>query len=321
MDGESVLDCLARHGVAVPHSCRSGVCQSCLMRASAGDVPAAAQAGLKTTYTKQNLFLSCQCRPENDLTVSLPDAAGLDTVAVIVGRDMVNHNVMRVILRPESAFACEPGQYITLINRQGLARSYSVANDPPREGVIELHVRLLKDGLMSAYLKDEATLGEPVVIRGPAGNCFYTAEDGCDYPIVLAGTGTGLAPLYGILKRALALGHKGAIQLFHGALRGNDLYLVQELQTLAARHPQFRYTPCVLNDLGDPVPGVSYAQGNIEEIVMSSVPEEKTSTRLFLCGAPELVNALKRKAFLAGLASRHIFADAFLPSKAASAAA
>ncbi|MCX7125143.1 MAG: 2Fe-2S iron-sulfur cluster-binding protein, partial [Gammaproteobacteria bacterium] len=31
-DNESVLDCLIRHGVDYPNSCRSGVCQSCLIK-------------------------------------------------------------------------------------------------------------------------------------------------------------------------------------------------------------------------------------------------------------------------------------------------
>jgi hypothetical protein len=48
---------------------------------------------------------------------------------------------------------------------------------------------------------------------------------------------------------------------------------------------------------------------------MASLPTEKKTARLFLCGAPDLVNAMRRKAFLGGIASKHIFADPFLPSK------
>lgn len=251
------------------------------------------------------------------MSVKLPDGGGLNTRGTIVGKEMLNHNVMRLELAPEGGFACEPGQYITLLNSDGLARSYSVANDPVKEGRIELHIRLLNDGLMSAFLKEKVGLGDSLTVRGPAGNCFYVCEEGRDYPIMLAGTGTGLAPLYGITKQALAQGHKGEVQLFHGALQDADLYLVPQLQTLAAEHPNFRYAPCVLK--GDP--GQFYLPGNLEEIVMSALPTDKTQTRLFLCGAPEMVNALKRKAFLSGLASKHIFADAFLPTKSAPAAA
>jgi CDP-4-dehydro-6-deoxyglucose reductase len=308
---ESVLDCLSRNGASVPHSCKSGVCQSCLMRSSDGNLSEAAQQGLKPAYKKQNLFLACQYKPEHDLVVELPDGGGLDSRGTVVGKDMLNHNVLRLELAPESGFVCEPGQYITLINDDGLARSYSVANDPAREGRIELHIRLLTDGSMSVFLKEKATLGDNLKIRGPAGSCFYVREEGDDYPMVLAGTGTGLAPLYGIAKQALAQGHQGEIQLFHGALQDTDLYLVPQLQNLASAHPNFRYVPCVLT--GEP--GQFYRQGNIQEIVMSAMPSDKSRTRLFLCGAPETVNALKRTAFLSGLASRHIFADAFLPTQ------
>jgi NAD(P)H-flavin reductase len=136
-------------------------------------------------------------------------------------------------------------------------------------------------------------------------------EDDADFPIVLAGTGTGLAPLYGITKQALALGHKGDVHLFHGALHDSDLYLVPQLQALAREHSNFRYVPCVLKGEA----GKFYLPGNIEEIALSAMPVEKNRTRMFLCGAPEMVNALKRKAFMGGLASKHIFVDAFLPSQ------
>lgn len=308
---ESLLDGLLRQGVDLPHSCKSGVCQSCLMQAVSGLIPEAAQKDLKSNYKKQNLFLACQCLPGEDMNIRLPGGAGLDVPVIISFMEMLNHNVVRLVLKAQGEFNCEPGQYISLINKKGIARSYSVANDPGKDGQIDLHVRLIKDGKMSGWLQNEAAVGDKLEIRGPAGNCFYTREDGDDYPMVLAGTGTGLAPLYGILNRALESGHKGHIHLYHGALQAKDLYYVDELQSLAERYDHFDYAPCVLNGLD----GDFYKAGNIEDVVKSALPEDKRQTRLFLCGTPEMVNSLKKKAFLGGLASKHIFADAFLPSK------
>ncbi len=314
--GETVLDCLSRNGVSVPHACRAGVCQSCLLHADEGSIPAEAQEGLKSTYRTQNLFLACQCRPLEDMRVSLPATDRFDTRAAIAGKDMLNASVLRLRLTTDAPFPCEPGQYLTLINGDGLARSYSIANDPAREGFIELHIRLLNDGLMSGYLRD-ARVGETVLIRGPAGQCFYVGGDGSDYPIVLAGTGTGLAPLYGILRRALGSGHTGQIRLFHGGLHEGDLYHVDALTELAAKHANFRYVPCVLEGSEQQF----YTVGNIETVVVDGLPKERAATRVFLCGAPDLVNGLRRKTFLAGIASKHIFADAFLPSRSSGSAA
>ncbi|MCA0201874.1 MAG: 2Fe-2S iron-sulfur cluster binding domain-containing protein, partial [Proteobacteria bacterium] len=227
--GESVLDCLTRNGISVPHACRSGVCQSCLMHAVEGQIPEAAQKDLQPAYIKQDMFLACQCRPDDDMRVAPPDHALLDTHAVISAKEMLNHNVMRVRLTTPTPYACEPGQYVTVLTADGIARSYSVANNPGEDHVIELHVRLLKDGAMSEFLI-RADVGESVIVRGPAGKCFYVAEGARDYPLLLAGTGTGLAPLYGILRAALAQGHGGAIHLFHGVLSEPDLYLDARLR-------------------------------------------------------------------------------------------
>lgn len=315
-DGESVLDGLGRQGISIPHSCRSGVCQSCLMHADDGAIPPEAQKDLKPTYKKQDLFLACQCRPESDMRISLPNVPNLDTPAVIAAKDMLNGSVLRVRLATAAPFICEPGQYISLMIAGGLTRSYSVANDPAADGYIELHIRLLPNGLMSGFLMAAQT-GDSLTVRGPAGLCFYVAEEARDYPILLAGTGTGLAPLYGVLRAALGQGHAGPITLLHGALHEPDLYLVAELQALAARHANLRYVPCVLNG----TEGSHYRPGSIEAAVLSEMPVQKAATRLFLCGAPDFVNGLRRKAFLAGLASKHIFADAFLPASTAAQAA
>lgn len=310
-DNESVLDCLLRENISVPHSCKSGVCQSCIMQAVDGEIPEKAQLGLKPTFKKRKLFLACQCFPSGNITVANADDAGIDIKASIHEITPLNHNVIKVCLTPSELFECEPGQYLTMINPDGIARSYSIANNPEKDGFIELHIRLLENGLMSGWLKTDTAINSKIILRGPAGNCFYSSDEGNNYPIILAGTGTGLAPLYGISHEALAKGHKGEIKLFHGALKESDLYLVEALQQLDKDNPNFTYAPCVLN--GEE--GKFYRTGDVQAVTIASIPDDKSNTRLFLCGAPDMVNSLKTKAFLGGLSSKNIYADAFLPSK------
>lgn len=310
-DNESVLDCLLRENVTILHSCKAGVCQSCIMQATEGEIPEKAQIGLKSTFKQRKLFLACQCYPSGSITVTDPDEVGLDVKASISEKSALNYHVIKLCLKPYGPFECEPGQYVTMINSTNIARSYSIANNPAKDGFIELHIRLIENGLMSTWLIEEADMDSEVILRGPAGNCFYSPEEGNDYPIILAGTGTGLAPLYGIAHAALAQGHKGEITLFHGALKEADLYLVEALQTLDKNNKNFTYKPCVLNGEMDKF----YLIGDMQKMVISAIPADKTHVHLFLCGAPEMVNSLKTKAFLIGLSSNHIYVDAFLPSK------
>ena len=303
---ESVLDGLLRQGVNVPHSCRAGACQSCLMRAERGEVPAKAQVGLKETLKAQGYFLACACRPESELEVA---GAGteLRVPARITSLERLSDSVLRVRLRPEERFEYRAGQYVSLLRADGLARSYSLAS-LPHEEELELHVRRVDGGLMSGWLFDVARLGDVLDLQGPTGECFYVPGRP-EQPLLLAGTGTGLAPLYGIVRDALAQGHTGPIWLFHGAVEASGLYLVEELRALRSRYSQLEYRPSVLR--GAERVGVSV--GALDVLLKEACPRP-VGWRAFLCGAPDLVLSLRKKLFLAGLSLKEIHADAFLPS-------
>ncbi|WP_257450988.1 2Fe-2S iron-sulfur cluster-binding protein [Archangium lipolyticum] len=305
-EGESVLDGLLRGGVAVPHSCRAGACQSCLMRAERGDVPAKAQVGLKETLKAQGYFLACACRPDSELEVASA-GADLRVSARIASLERLSDSVLCVRLRPEGGFEYRAGQYVSLLRADGLARSYSLASQP-HEDTLELHVRRISGGRMSGWLFDEARPGDPVELQGPAGECFYVPGRP-EQPLLLAGSGTGLAPLYGIVRDALAQGHTGPIWLFHGAVDASGLYLVDELRALQSRHPQLQYRPCVLR--GPERVGVSV--GALDALIKDACPRP-AGWRAWLCGNPDLVLSLRKKLFLAGLSLKEIHADAFLPS-------
>jgi NAD(P)H-flavin reductase len=216
-----------------------------------------------------------------------------------------------VRLHCDEPIAFRAGQYVSIVRPDGLARSYSIAS-LPEEGQLELHVRRIAGGRMSGWLHDEAHVGEQVSVVGPSGECFYVPGNP-EQPMLVVGTGTGLAPLYGILRDALQHGHRGPIQLFHGALHAGGLYLIDELRRLVDRHSQLEYTPAVLN--GSESDGM--AVGSIDQVVLKRFPK-LSGWRGFVCGDPSLVQMLKKKLFLSGMASRDIYADAFLPAAQAS---
>lgn len=305
LEGESVLDALLRNGMKAPHSCKAGACGSCLMRAADGALPAKAQAGLKDSWKAQGYFLACVCRPETDLEVM----TGVDTQlgAMIQSLQFLSADVLEVRLRCDAPISFRAGQYVTLVREGGLARSYSIAS-LPHEGELELHVRRIAGGKMSGWLHDEARIGERLSVLGPSGECFYVPGKE-EQPMLLVGTGTGLAPLYGILRDALRQGHRGPIHLFHGALHTGGLYLVDELRRLMQRHSQVEYIPAVLN--GSEAEGLEV--GSIDQVVLKRLPK-LSGWRGYVCGDPAIVQLLKKKLFLSGMASRDIYADAFLPT-------
>ncbi len=144
--------------------------------------------------------------------------------------------------------------------------------------------------------------------------------------MVLAGTGTGLAPLYGIVHEALREGHQGPIHLFHGGVTSRDLYCVDALRTLESLHPQFHYhasclkAPEKVSDDG-PLEVGPLEVGPLDEVILRHLDAGSIAqTRVYLCGAPELVQLLRKKIFLKGAKSSHIYCDPFIERRVSAAA-
>ena len=309
-DQETVLECLERHGVSVPSSCRSGVCQTCLMRALEGSVPAAAQQGLKDTLRAQNYFLACVCKPRAALNVAL---AGADIThhmaATVLEKTPLARDIVRLRLRVAEPLDYRPGQFLNLVRADGLVRSYSLASHPALDGgVLEFHIRHLSGGQMSTWLCETLAVGDTLSVEGPLGDCYYL-PGAPQRSLLLIGTGTGLAPLWGIVRDALSQGHEGPIHLYHGSYRAAGLYLVDELRELARRHANFFYTPCV--DEGEA--GSIHTIGRADQVALADHPQLK-DWRIYLCGHPEMVAGVKKKAFLAGASLGDIYADPFVYS-------
>jgi NAD(P)H-flavin reductase len=264
----------------------------------------------------QGYFLSCMCRPESDLTVEVA-GEGVRTPANIASISSLSQDVALVRIQRPPDFDYRAGQYVTLVREDGLARSYSISSLPAAslldDDHLDLHVRRVPNGAFSGWLHEEAKSGDSLLLQGPAGDCFYT-ETSREQPLLLAGTGTGLAPLYGILQDALRQGHTGPIWLFHGALNPRGLYLQDELHQLARSHANFHYLPCVLNAEYN---AASIETGPLQEVILRHHPK-LSGWRGFICGDPAIVKTLKMKFFLAGMSNREIFADAFLPTPPAS---
>jgi NAD(P)H-flavin reductase len=269
-------------------------------------LPAKSQTGLKDSWRARGYFLACSCIPEGDIDVASPDA-DLRFSATIRSIRKLSPDVVEVRLVPDSAIDFRAGQYVTIVRADGLARSYSIAS-LPEQGELELHVRKIPNGAMSGWFHESACAGDRVTVLGPSGECFYVPGRE-DQPLVLAGTGTGLAPLYGILRDAIRSGHRGPIYVFHGALHAGGLYLVDELREIARNHGQVSYVPSILK--GEPDQG--FVVGALDHAISGRIPSV-AGHRAYVCGDPSLVQSIKMKLFLAGIASKDIHADAFIPA-------
>jgi ferredoxin-NADP reductase/ferredoxin len=304
--GESVLQGLARHGVDLPSACRVGSCQACMIRSVSGDPGPDARRGLKATWRAAGYFLACLARPSCDLTIA-PAGDDARTAARLVSARPMAPAVLRVLVRADRPPEYLPGQHVTLARAGGITRIYSIASLPAEAGRtgIEFHVRVYPEGAMSGWLA-RASPGTPLSLGSPAGECCYVpgASNG---PLLLAGTGTGIAPLLAVARAALAQRHQGQVVLIHGAATPAGLYLGRRRPpVLASPAGALRWRTCVRSD-GQDIADVVTGE-------LARLAEDPGSVRAYLCGGAGSVNRMRRRLFLAGMHLADIYSDQFVPA-------
>lgn len=205
--------------------------------------------------------------------------------APIIAKKMLNDQVLEVRFAKPTGFDYQAGQFLQLLvpgENGETPRSYSLASTPA-DDYLEFGIKLYSDGLASQYLA-KAPVGSEVTLKGPFGRFVNTHTD----PLVGIATGAGLVPIMGIVRdELLNKKNTGPIKVIFGVRHEADLFWREELQTLAATHPNFTYT----TTLSQPTATWTGEHGRVTEQLTTA----DIQTRYFICGSPEMVKDVKTK--------------------------
>ncbi|WP_439864174.1 iron-sulfur-binding ferredoxin reductase [Pseudomonas antarctica] len=293
--GSNLLDALNQAGVAVPYSCRAGSCHACLVRCQ-GEVADNNPEALSPAQRQDGWRLACQCQIAGDLKVEAFDPQRDGLPAQVVGVDWLNANVLRLRLQPERGLRYRAGQHLVLWAGQ-VARPYSLASLPQEDGFLEFHIDCRQPGEFCDAARQLA-IGDRLRLGELRGGALQYDPDWQSRPLWLLASGTGLGPLWGVLREALRQDHQGAIRVIHLAHDGEGHYLAEPLVALAARHANLTVELWT---------AAESAQALAQLRLVSR------QTLALLCGHPDSVEAFSKRLFLAGLPRNQLLADVFLP--------
>lgn len=306
--GETIAEAALAAGAPLRSDCLSGTCGSCVARCVDG---APVHDALPTDVVSADevaagLYPTCLARLQGDAAFELdyplhpqpsePARHGARIVAI----DQLARNVSRVLLELDEAsdFAFQPGQYLRF-RPPGLrvARAYSIASTPADLPRIELLIRHVPDGQVSAWLDATPEAGGRATVHGPLGG--FALDDRGSRAVFIAG-GTGLAPALAMIRA-----HAGTMPMLlcFGCTRREELFLHDELVALAAGTPGLEVRIALMEGAdGDIVQGSAVA-------LIAGEPVE--GARYHLCGPPGMVDAARALLRAAGIAGAHIRAERF----------
>ncbi|MBA1272077.1 iron-sulfur-binding ferredoxin reductase [Stutzerimonas azotifigens] len=291
--GANLLDALNLAGHRVPYSCRAGSCHACMVRCTAGQPEDARPDALPFDQRAAGWRLACQCRVRESLNVEVYDPEREGIPANVQHLDWPAKGIARLRLQPQRPFRYNAGQHVLLWTEQGVARPYSLASLPAEDAWLEFHVDCRNPGAFSEAVR-HLSLGDTLRLGNLHGGALHYDPLWENQPLLLLASGTGLAPLWAILREALRQGHTAPIRLIHVGYG----YLGEALEALALSQPQVE------------VERVEEGQ----EWLASLQPTSRRTIAL-LCGGDGFVEAASRRLFMTGLPRGQIFSDTFVSAK------
>lgn len=313
---ESVLGAAMRQHINLPYNCRDGLCGTCKVKLLEGNVDYgdSLPAALTEEEAGAGVALLCQARARSDLTV---EAQVIDAVANIpirklpcrvVAQKLLCHDVMELKLKtPENMpFTFLAGQYINILLKDGRHRSFSIANAPEVNGLIDLHVRHVAGGEFTDYVFGSMKEKTLLRLEGPLGT-FFLREDS-DRPMIFMAGGTGFAPIKGIVEHELAQGGKRPMHIYWGVRSREDLYMHELPMRWAAEFDHITYTP-VLSHPKD-TDNWTERTGFVHAAIIHDY-DDLSGFDIYAGGPPQMVNAGFEAFSEMGLPKEQYFSDAF----------
>jgi NAD(P)H-flavin reductase/hemoglobin-like flavoprotein len=171
----------------------------------------------------------------------------------IVQHDRRTETVAVLTIRPDRPLSYVAGQYVQVqtLRWPRIWRSYSIANAPRANGLLDIHVRAVPGGMVSTALVSHCATGD-IVLLGAARGQMRVPDDPARDLVCVAG-GTGLAPLKAITEAvvgAAGQGKRRGITLYAGVRRSSDLYDLRDLETLRLAYPSLTVIPVAEHEVG-----------------------------------------------------------------------
>lgn len=247
------------------------------------------------------------------------DAVAEKYNAVVVARMALTPDLFIIKVKPDKPPAeFVSGQYVLLglssnvRRREGsepefkeskadrmILRAYSIASAGHDPGLLEFYISVVANGSLTPRLVglkpgDRLMVGDK--IRG-----FFTLDTvpPAHTTVVLAATGTGLAPYVSMMRAHALRAYPFRFVILHGAPRSWELGYLDELRMQARFLPRVAYVPSITRSQEDP--WWTGETGRITQWFQSNLLRDKleveldpAKTSVFLCGNPAMIHDVQR---------------------------
>lgn len=185
--------------------------------------------------------------------------------------------------QPVSYYA---GQFLTVIlmhNGREVRRSYSISSIPAE--TLCITIKRVQNGEISRFLLDTLRVGDILTSLHPAGR--FTFDDNEDGDVVLLGAGSGITPLFALVKQVLLTTSTRDVALLYSNPNERAIIFREELDELQRQFPdRFR----LLYLLSNPSDNWNGLRGRLNNVMLERLlptlvgASNPGSVHFYICG-------------------------------------
>lgn len=221
------------------------------------------------------------------------------------------------------------GQYLTLkfnIKGQEVRRSYSMCSSP-LENDLAVTVKRLKGGLVSNYINDTVKVGQVIEVMPPDGRFHPELHAGQKKTYYLFAAGSGITPLYSIIKTIVEEEPKSTVFLLYGNRNEESIIFKEGLESLEKRYNGQLIIEYILSQprrekqgglKGLFSKGTLLWDGKVGRIDAKQVakflednPKRSEEVDYFICGPGNMIDTVEAALLGNGIDKKHIHTERF----------
>ena len=235
----------------------------------------------------------------------------------------------------QSAFKYKQGQYLTLrfdLKGQDVRRAYSMCSSPLDDELM-ITVKKVENGLVSTHINDHLKEGDEVAIMGPEGRFYSKLDPDNKKTYYLFGAGSGITPLYSILKTVLEKEPMSIIHLLYGNRHEESIIFKAGLEDLQKRYAgQLTVTHILSQPSKEKSKGLKglFSKGKVSwegkvgridaktaKKFLGDHPDRYKDAVYFLCGPGGMIDAVEALLLEQGVDKKAIYHERFTSGETA----
>lgn len=201
-------------------------------------------------------------------------------------------------------FAYKAGQYLTFrqtINSEEVRRSYSLCSSPV-DGEWRVAIKKVPGGRFSTYANKQLKAGHTIDVMPPQGNFTTDIKPNNEKAYVFFAAGSGITPVFSLIKTILSQEPKSQITLFYGNKTGGSIIFKEALEALKNKNLG---RLAIYYFLSRERMDAELFQGRIDgekcEKLLTCFPKLKSADEFFICGPFQMIESVKDTLISAGI--------------------